>query len=616
MREHESLGTALAGSLRDSLRAYRVGPATGGRKRPVVWGVTDKGTFVGGMTADAFLDRAGEILLESAKVFRFGNSIVYECPGPTDPRLSTLAVQHRPEPHAAGVLANLFAVGVEAGTATTQSLVPQKLINALLVDEPFGDRLPEIRHYSRRPCFDPEFNPCRPGWNAGSGILVHADEVPPAVLPPVRTEGRAADRLPEHLRALLGEFGWRTDADLVNAVALLLTGLLINHFVEEPHPVGILDGNQPAVGKTLLAQTIGRVLDGAEPPRIPLVHDEELEKRLCAQLRGSRTSLFFIDNVRTHIESMILEQNVLSPLLSFRVLGRSATIERPNTFLWLISSNLTAGTPDLISRGVPVRLYHEGDPKKRRFRGNPLAYAARHRTEALGEMAAMVLRWVERGKMPGAHRHRCEHWAAVIGGILDANGLGEFFLGNLEDAEAQMDQGLQDLATLAEHVVAEGLTDLWGPPGAAPATRGKPARHWVAVAADAQILRDKLGEGTPKGKTTVVGIFFSARVDRAVPIETSAGRRTATLRRQDAGSGQTLYSFEVAEPRGAAAAARAPAEASDVPSGLGSRPKPASPPRTGDVDQRPPGSDTRPAGGHATPAGRNGRGAEPEPEWF
>ena len=68
---------------------------------------------------------------------------------------------------------------------------------------------------------------------------------------------------------------------------MLLTGLLINHFVDDPHPGGIVDANQPGTGKTLLVQVIGRILDGAEPPRISLVRDEELEKRLCAQLRSS-----------------------------------------------------------------------------------------------------------------------------------------------------------------------------------------------------------------------------------------------------------------------------------------------------------------------------------------
>src|SRR5205823_13203835 len=134
-------------------------------------------------------------------------------------------------------------------------------------------------------------------------------------------------------------------------------GLLINHFIDDPHPGAIVDANQSGTGKTLLVQCLGRVLDDAEPPRTSLVRDEELEKKLCAQLRTSRTSLFFLDNVRARIESAVIEQSMLSPLLSFRVLGKSATIERPNTFAWFITSNMAAGTPDFIRRCVPIRLF-------------------------------------------------------------------------------------------------------------------------------------------------------------------------------------------------------------------------------------------------------------------
>jgi len=563
----QSPGTRLASQLRDSLRAFRIGPVGGGRNRPIIWGVTDKGTCVGGMTVDGFLDRAAETLLDSDRLYLFGNSVVYERPGPHDARLTTLAVEDRPEPNAASILANLFAVGVEGEKSATQSLAPSKLINAVLADEALRARLPEIRHYSRRPCFDPDFNLCRPGWNPASGILVHGADVVPAMEPPAfAPDAGAADRLPPHLRALLGEFDWRADADQVNAVALFLTGLLANHFVDDPHPVGVIDANQPGIGKTLYVQVLGRVLDGAEPPRIPLTHDEELEKKLCAQLRSSRTSLFFIDNVRARIESMILEQNVLSPLVSFRILGRSVTIERPNIYLWLITSNLTAGTPDFLTRGLPIRLFYEGDPARRAFRGSPLEYAGRHRQEILAELAGMVLRWVAQGKRPGVHEHRCNRWAAVIGGILDANGLGRFFLANVAEAAAQMDQGLLDLATLAEHVVGKDLADLYGPAGGAADGKGKPATRWAAVAGEARVLGDKLADANPKGRATVVGTFLAGKVDREVPIETAAGTRTATLRRRQAGGGQKSYYFEVATPAadvGEAGRSPAPAHAGD-----------------------------------------------------
>src|SRR5271157_2764023 len=409
-----------------------------------------------------------------------------------------------------------------------------------------------IETYTGRWNIDTDFNLCKPGWNSSSDILVHAPEViPSSQAPAYTTDARAIDRLPPSLQALLREFSWRDDADVVNAVAVLLTGLLINHFVDDPHPAVIVDANQSGTGKTLLVQTFGRVLDDAEPPRISLVCDEELEKKLCAQLRSSRTSIFFLDNVRATIESMVLEANLLSPLLSFRILGRSATMERPNTYLWMVTSNMTSGTTDFIRRGVAIRQFFEGDPKSRKFSGNPLAYAARHRLEILGELAGMIVRWVEQGKPLGQQQHRCERWAEKIGGILDANGLGEFFLANASEAEMAMDQGLVDLATLAERVMGKGLGQLYVPADGVAEAKGLPPGLWVPVFLDTQILRDKLTESNNKGKATAVGIFLSGKRDRTVAIETSDGPRLATLRRRDASAGQKHYYFEIAIPEAA-----------------------------------------------------------------
>jgi len=549
MPSERSPGQVLAEMLSDNLAAYRMGPVVGDRERRVILGVTPDGSFVDGMTLDGFIAQGGRMLLDSGRVYRFGNTVVYETNELNDPRLTTLAVQHRAEPAAAPTLANLFGVGCQTKQGAVQSLAPARLVGAVLADETLWRRLPEIKYHARRPTFDLNFDLCRTGWNPPSGILVHAPEVVPTFdAPHFAPNARALDRLPPFLRRLFREFSWRSDADLVNALAMPLTGLLINHFIDAPHPGGIVDANQPEIGKTLLVQCFGRILDAEEPPRISVVRDDELEKKLCAQLQSSVTSLFFLDNVRARIESAVIEQNMLSPVLSFRVLGRSATIQRPNTFLWMITSNLTAGTPDLIRRCVPIRLFYEGDPKCRTFSGDPLGYATGHRPEILGELAGMVLRWVQQGKPLGPRKHRCGPWAATIGGILGANGLGEFFLANADEAEAAMDQGLMDLATLAEHVVSRGLADLHANEGDDASGKGLAPGQWVPVFTAAQVMREKLAEGTTQGRSTAVGIFLGGKLNRAVTVETSQGPRKTTLRRREAGANQKLYYFELAPP--------------------------------------------------------------------
>jgi hypothetical protein len=217
---------------------------------------------------------------------------------------------------------------------------------------------------------------------------------------------------------------------------------------------------------------------------------------------------------------------------------------------------------------VPIRLYYEGDPRARTFTGDPMAYAARHRLEILGELAGMVERWVEMGRPAGPQKHRCRRWASTIGGILDVAGLGGHFLTNVAEAEAAMDQGLLDLATLAEHVVKRGEADLHVAAGADPSGKGQPAGHWAEVVNDAGVQRDKLAEcSRAKARATLVGTFLGGKVGRTVSIETADAARHATLRkREDRGRAKAYY-FEVSAAESTAAPAPPPPDGGPPPAG-------------------------------------------------
>lgn len=592
--------------LREALHALRLGPVVGHRTRPIISGVNGRGELVEGMTFDGFLAQAGRILVDSGRVYAFEDTICYEFDPAGQPRLTLLATQARAEPYTVSILANLFAVGA----GDRQSLPATKLVGAVLADEDFRRRLPVIRHYARRPVFDEEFHLCRPGWNPDSGILVHGPEIEPT--PPVPDPGpeaRLLDRLPPRLKGLLGEFCWRSDADLANALGVLLTGVLINHFIDRPHPVVLVDANQPGLGKTLLVQAIGRILDGVEPARVPLARDEELEKRLCAQLRDGWSSLFFLDNVRGTVESALIEQNALSPVLAFRILGRSEVIRRPNAYLWAVTSNATTGTSDFIRRGVPIRLHHEGDPKGRRFGSDPLKFATIHRLEILGELAGMVERWVQRGRPVAARPHRCEAWAATIGGILDAGGLGGPFLGNVTEAEAAMDQDLQALAALAEQVAAKGPAQALAAAGDDVAGKGVSPADWVPIFAEAEVDRDKLAAMQARGKATTVGSFLAAKLGRSAVVTTDEGENIATLRRRTAKARQRLYYFEInpVEPGGSPEATQAAEAAGNFPPF-----EPSGADRAVALSEEPPAS-RGPSPTPAAPPGDLGPSAGPDP---
>jgi hypothetical protein len=573
-----SPGKMLEEHLLENLRIVELGPAPDSC-RQIIQGVDHVGKFVDGMTIDRFLLQARQILLKSRRVYRYGSTTVFEFGRAGDQHLLVLAHKTRAEPGAASLLCNLFGVGVGGEDSGVQSLVPDKLVRALLADQQLQEDFLVIRHYARRPVFDESFNWCGPGWHAEQGILVHGPDITPFIEAFGYAPGSPAiERLPPFCQRMLGEFCWKSNANVANAVGMMLTGLLNNHFVKDRKPIQLLDGNQPNLGKTHLIDAVGLVLDGAEPERIRLTGDDEVEKKLSAALQDPVSSIFFFDNVRGRIDSPLIELNTTSPVLSLRVLGKSVNIVRPNIYLWVVTSNSTIGTSDIVTRSSPIRLHWDGNPREREFKEDLMGYVTRHRLEILGELAGMVLRWKQAGMPLGTQKHRCGRWAQIIGGILHVAGLDEF-LANTGEAEAAMDEGMQALSALAEHVIAGKRSQYYVPAGASITKEtGRLPKDWVQLFLDTQAYKEKLAEGNPRARATFVGTFLTGKVGRTAAIATEEGTAAATLRKQSVRSDQNRYYFEITQSPVPGSSAPAVAGAPTPPEPLTLIATPAAPP--------------------------------------
>jgi hypothetical protein len=536
---------ALAAQLQDGLQGLA------GDAPAVVPGVTDR-VILGNRALP--LGQIRQILVHSGRVFLLGGDVVFEQRSQAEgDRLVPLMQGDRLQASAPAHLAGLFccAVGGKGSQVTYQP--PAKVVAEVLTGAATRDQLPRVAWYSRRPVFGPQFQLCQPGYHPAAGVLVHGDPVAPLPATPPASE-RAIDRLPPGLRALLADFCFETDADLVNAVAMLLTGVLMNHLVSAGKPVFIINGNQHGVGKTLLARVAGLVLDGAEPPPVHHTQDEdELGKRLGARIRpGSPFSLLFFDNRKGKIGGGLLESLALAPRVNVRQLGANEDISRPNDFLWVFTANSARVTDDMTSRGVVIQLRYEGDPRQRFADGHTeeeslKRYALEQRGQVLGELLGMVLLWLEAGMPQPAARHRCTHWARLVGGVLQAAGLPEF-LANQDQLTAEIDEELQELAGLAEDVVSRHRAGFYQE-GGSPAPAGGPGRkpaEWVPVIRDAGLLQHELGNAaSDRARATVVGKFLGGRLGRAVPIAVGDSAGTATLRAQQGHARQRRYWFEV-----------------------------------------------------------------------
>jgi hypothetical protein len=479
-------------------------------------------------------------------------------------KFKLLAVDGRAEQKAGSLLMNIVA-GVQykpnPGTGEIESWefrLPDSICDQLFAMDRCMVKLPAVTTYATHSVFDADFQLHGPGYHEEQKILVQGLDIHPhiAVLQcetrsAARTVTEAVDRLPPYLRRLLKDFDWAGPVDLTNATGSLLMGLLMNHFVQDGHPMVVIRGNQPSIGKSLLAKAIGVVFDGRLVAAIKKSGDEEFDKLLCAMLK-KRRRMIFLDNLRDRLDSERIEQIVTSPTIMVRILGVNDFGEWPNDVLFVLTSNNLVAGRDLVSRNLTIDLFTEGDPRKRqaaRKASKPLAYAAEHRAEILGELAGMVLRWVDAGQPDGEVNTRFDRVSQVIGGILDVNGF-PGFASNAEAAAIEMDDDLQRMLELAAEIVAgKHGAETVIKPGEDSSKAGRVAGDWVKAFEQLHLIDLKqCPDATDKAKTVMAGKVFSRYVDCTLNVEVGGREFAVTIRKREGRSGNKKFYFAEVEP--------------------------------------------------------------------
>lgn len=355
------------------------------------------------------------------------------------------------------------------------------------------NRLPKLKLFSRNPVYAPDWQLVSPGYNASSGIYYAGNEITPR-------DGTA------HLDALLKDFCFRKPGDRTNYLGMLVTCVLVSHFIGSK-PAVLLNGNQPGLGKSILAQIIAIIRDGKMVQTATYnPDDQEFEKRLGTLVRDGFTTLI-IDNAKARknktdgIDSPCLERSITDPELSFRLLGKNASIRAENSHIFCITANAPDVSRDLVTRSVIVNLEHEGDPTKRSFSlADPEGYAEDHREAILGELLGMIERWKAAGR-PLADTHTRfdkRNWGRIVGGILAVNGL-QGFLSNAEEAATEFDHTRRDFAELVA-LLAEKPGEIFRP------------GELTVLAMKHGLLQEALGAGSERSQSTKMGHIASRYV--------------------------------------------------------------------------------------------------------
>ncbi len=417
------------------------------------------------------------------------------------------------ERNAAGLLSSLveirFLVATDEGHLFQRfDVLPGDLSRAFVHSPRVLAGLPRLKMYARSPVFDQEWRFVgRPGYHEASGIFYDG----PAVEPRQGVE---------HLDRALRDFHWKGEADLVNFVGALLTALTMPHW-GRGHPFLAINGNKPGVGKSTLARVLGAVVEGSEPNSISFTPDDtEFEKQLATRVEAGDRVLV-IDNARTRrpIQSAVLERCITDSRLNFRRLGSNTAITRSqNDLLFCLTMNMTQLGADLRRRALPLNLELAESVRDACYPVDDLVgWVLEHRLVILGELAGMVMAWVDAGRpeceRPARHS-TSQRWAATIDAILRMGGF-DGFLANFEESEHAFDPRYQ----LVLEIVRAHRDK---PPS--------PASRWVEWLE--AILEDRFKDrrGNPRSaraKATVVGSLFRDYLDARFTVE---GRRYEIVR--------------------------------------------------------------------------------------
>ena len=236
------------------------------------------------------------------------------------------------------------------------------------------------------------------------------------------------------LNKVYGEFAFKSPQDRVNAIAHLLTPFCRGLFSRETtrSPLFIYLANREGSGKDYAAGIVSIVYQGeaAENPPVTKAEsgsDDEFRKKVVASFKIGR-NLIHSSNNKGYLNSPELESLVTKEVYVDRQLGSNTLLEFPNTLTISLSANTGLTYPaDLQRRAIFVNLFLDlEDPNTRVFKNPDLhGWVKERRAEVLSALYALVRNWVDKG-MPKSKQPLASfpEWQAVVGGILEAAGIG------------------------------------------------------------------------------------------------------------------------------------------------------------------------------------------------
>lgn len=277
---------------------------------------------------------------------------------------------------------------------------------------------------------------CVAGYDAESCIYLD----PEASLPSVPDNPTPEDvqlALKIIREEFLGEFSFKSEADEANAIALLLLPVA-RPLITGPTPLHLITAPVIGAGKTLLAT----VLMLAYSERFHLISpqrsgDEWRKTITSALLKGSFALI--LDNLYDLHHNADLATALTTGRWSDRLLGGNEMVDLAQDCIWIATANNPQLSDEFVRRCVHIRLDPKCEnPAERQFKKPRLRQWVReNRSKLWWSILVLVNNWRAQGcpEWTGRPFGGFEEWAAIVGGILEANGIEGFLANATEFAE-------------------------------------------------------------------------------------------------------------------------------------------------------------------------------------
>lgn len=230
-----------------------------------------------------------------------------------------------------------------------------------------------------------------------------------------------AQRALSTLFELVCDFPFASAAGSAAWVAMLLTPLA-RPAIAGPTPLGLIEASTSSSGKTLLADLIFKVVQGAAlNTRTAPSTNEEWAKTMLSILRSGAPIVLF-DNVQQMVKSDALDQVLTGVRFSSRVLGASEDITVAVRTSFLLTANNAKISTDLVRRSVCCRL--EPLDERPEFRNNfkhpeLIEHTKEHRAKYLSAALTILHAYAKAGR-PGVNGRAMGSYSAWSRVVRDA----------------------------------------------------------------------------------------------------------------------------------------------------------------------------------------------------